>query len=101
MAVEGSSEQGLQDLGDLVQALQLPLDSLQLVAASEQGSLVLDRVREQLLQKNRELEEYESALNDLTQSMNQQACEWCALNGVMGGPPSANTIVRNYLWCPK
>lgn len=69
------SEDREQFLGSFVRSLELPLDTLQLVSASEEGKLLLEKVEECLALKSREVEEYESALNDFTQSMAQQTCE--------------------------
>lgn len=64
-----------QSLDALVCNLALPEDTLRLVASTGEGKLLLEKVEERLNEKNREIEEYESALNDFTQSMSQQACE--------------------------
>lgn len=54
------------------QSLDFPEEVLEAVAETDQGKLLLDKVIEHLEDKDRQIEEYQSALNDFVQNMSQQ-----------------------------
>lgn len=66
------SEQNYQQLG---RSLELPMEKLRSIGESEEGKLVLDKVVQHLNEKYNEIEDYESALNDFAENMNQHACK--------------------------
>ena len=65
-----------QNLEHLVKILQLPINTLQSVAESEQGKFMIEKIVEHLNEKYSEIEDYESALNEVTVSMSQLSSEF-------------------------
>ncbi len=53
-------------------SLELPLEVLEAVGETDQGKLLLQKVIDHLEEKDSQIEEYQSTLNDFMQSMSQQ-----------------------------
>ena len=64
-----------EGLAKLASNLEVPLTTLQAMAESEDGMLLLSKVAEHLDEKENDIKEYEGALKELTLSITQQQAE--------------------------
>lgn len=64
-----SADEAEGSLQALARDLELPVETLRAIDGSEEGQLLLQKVVQQLIAKEAELEEYETTVKDLTQTL--------------------------------